>query len=149
MSIRLSTANRAAPVLNAAARRADGNRDGLLTTKEIHAARRTNGTAATKALLEYHAQHRAMTRNDPEIPSRDKANEMRHMDVNGVEFSTKRALTQLGRIDAYKGNARAGVRPNTADGVVTDAEIRNYGRTGGKLQLEARPFATFVTEFER
>jgi hypothetical protein len=149
MTIRLSTAARAAPVLNAAARRADGNGDGQLTTREIHAARRANGAAATKALLEYHAQHRGLIRNDPEIPSSSKSSAMRFMDVESVDFSTGRALEQLGRIDGYRGNARRGIGPNTADGVVTDAEIRNYGRTGGKLQMEARPFAAFVTEFER
>lgn len=148
MTIRLDTAARAAPVLNAAARRADGNGDGLLTTREIHAARRANGAAATKALLEYHAQHRGLVRNDPELPQAEKSRAMRFMDVEAVDWSTRQAQVQLGRIDSYRGNARRGIGPNTADGVVTDAEIRNYGRTGGKLQMEARPFVAFVSSFE-
>jgi hypothetical protein len=148
MTIRLETAARAAPVLTAAARRADADGNGRLSTREIHAAWRQNGAAATKALLEYHAQHRGLIRNDPELPQREKSAAMRFMDVEAIDWNTRQAQVQLGRIDSYRGNARRGIAPNTPDGVVTDAEIRNYGRTGGKLQMEARPFVAFVSTFE-
>lgn len=148
-AIRLEHASTAAEVLrraaSRAAHRATGPRPGkYLTTGGIRAAERVNGKAATTALLEYHAQHRAGVRKDPEIPSRGKAEAMRRMDVVEVEIATRTGVEQLRRIDTYRGNSRRGIKPNKPDGVVTSAEIGNYGRTGGRLQLEAGPLARFT-----
>lgn len=139
MGISISTARQAGAVLTKAARAADANHDGQLTTAELHAASGKNGAAATTALLTYHAQHRAMIRKDPEIS--DKAREMKFMPVGNIDFSVSRGVEQMGRIDAYRGN--------TADGVVTNAELKRYGRTGGRWQMEAGPLARFTSSFAR
>ena len=144
MTVTIARASSAAQTLKLLARKADANKDGFLTTAEIHAAKSKVGAKGTAALLDYHSQHRAGVRKDPELRASEKAKQMRFMDVMEIDFAVKMGVEQLKRIDGYKGNARAGVKANKADGTVTDAEIQNYGRTGGKLQLEAKPLVAFA-----
>jgi hypothetical protein len=145
-TVKISTAASAGRALVAAARAADANRDGVLTTAEIHRATTRNGRAATQALLSEHAAHRRGIARDPEIPQRDKSVAMKKMDVEEVKFMVDAGVEQLKRIDGYKGTKRPARPANSPDGFVTSAEVANYGPTGGKFQVEASRLVAFTLD---
>ena len=129
----------------AAARRADVNKNGL-TTAEIRQASADNVITPrqARALLREHQYHRFAVLNDPEIPSREKANDMRFMDVDEVKFMVSTAVEQLNKIDEYRGTKRPARPANVKDGFLTEAEVKNYGPSRGHLQIEAARLVDFV-----
>jgi hypothetical protein len=147
-TLSISKAVRAGEALKAAARKADLNRDGALDRAELRAASQSVGKPLARALNEYGKQHRALTMRDPEESEATRRALAARMPVDSIDYTVRYGIEQLRRIDSYRGSRNPVRKANTPDGFVTDAEVKNYGRTGGRLQMDARPLAEFAASFK-
>ena len=144
-TIDISQAAGAARALVAAARCADADKNGL-TVAEIHRASAAGVITErqAKALLREHQNHRIAVYNDHESSSGEKVAGARSMDTDGLKFTVSTAIAQLRQIDEYQGTQKPWRPPNQKDGSVTDAEVKNYRPSCGRLPKEAARLTAFM-----
>ena len=126
-SINIAAVKTSTTSLLAKAAKMDTNKDGILTGKELYAGKKTaGGDAAVQAI--YKLKDSMIGNQWP------GAQGSRDVNVAYLKAAAAKGMKQLNAIDSYTGNKSTHKPGNTKDGVITQAEITNYGPGGGHVQ---------------
>ncbi|MFL5321882.1 MAG: hypothetical protein ACJ790_19630 [Myxococcaceae bacterium] len=124
--IKIAPVKTAAASLSRKVAKMDTNKDGKLSDAELGAARKAGGDVDVHAVYKLRQSMLANWWGGSDGPG--------DLTVSDVKAAINNGVAQLEGVDSYAGNKAKHKPGNTKDGVVTDAEIKNYGPGYGKLQ---------------
>src|SRR3954452_15955859 len=136
--IKIAPVKTAAASLSRKVAKMDTNKDGKLSDAELGAARKAGGDVDVHAVYKLRQSMLANWWGGSDGPG--------NLTVSDVKAAINNGVAQLEGVDSYAGNKAKHKPGNTKDGVVTDAEIKNYGPGYGKLQRFASDMVWYTDQ---
>ena len=124
--IRIATMKTAAADLKRQISKLDTDKDGALSQQELNAGRQKVGDVTIHAINKFKASMVGNRWQGSTSPQGVK--------VSSLKAAVDLSIKQLEAVDSYKGNTPTHKKGNIKDGVVTQAEIKNYAHGNGTLQ---------------